>query len=289
VPGPGRRLNRWLDRLAGAAAALAGASALAIVGFILASAWPLLTSGALGSILTGTWRPYAASPSYGIGAMIAASALLSALAVALAFPAALGLVGCIHAVGPRRLGRGVLGVVQFMTSIPTVVYGFVAVMLLVPRIRQLGAVGSGYCLLAAILTLALLILPTIVLVIHARLGQLAPPLLRTGQALGMTPVQALLGVVFPAARRSLTTALVLGFCRAIGDTLVALMVAGNAPQLPDSLLDSVRTLTAHIALVLATDSFSPEYRSISAAALLLFLLTALLSVVVRRLESRTPS
>ena len=102
--------------------------------------------------------------------------------------------------------------------------------------------------------------------LQARLGQLAPPLLRTGQALGMSPVQALLGVVFPAARRSLTTALVLGFCRAIGDTLVALMVAGNAPQLPDSLLDSVRTLTAHIALVLATDSFSPEYRSISAAA-----------------------
>ena len=287
--GPGRSHDPLLNRLAAGAALLVGAAALAIAGFVLFSTWPLLTSGSFGSTLTGSWRPFAASPSYGIGAMIATSALLSVLATALAFPTALGLAGFIHAVGPRWLGRLVLAVVQFMTSIPTVVYGFVAVMLLVPRIRQFSATGSGYCLLAAILTLALLILPTIVLVMHARLRQLAPPLLRTSQALGMTPAQALLDVVFPAARRSLTTALLLGFCRAIGDTLVALMVAGNAPQLPGSLLDSVRTLTAHIALVLATDSFSPEYRSISAAALLLFLLTALLSLVVRRLESRTPS
>jgi len=278
-----------LNRLAAGAAVLVGLVALAIVGFILISTWPLLTGGGLGRILIEPWRPFAASPSFGIGAMIIASAALSALAVALAFPLAVGVVSFAHGIGPRRLGRAMLAVVQFMTSIPTVVYGFVAVMLLVPQIRQLGGGGTGYCLLTAVLTLAMLILPTIVLVIHARLDQLAPSLMGTGLALGMTPAQALLSVVLPAARRSLSTALVLGFCRAIGDTLVALMVAGNAPQAPASLLDSVRTLTAHIALVLATDSFSPAYRSISAAALLLFLLTAALSLVVRRLDGRDRS
>lgn len=275
-----------LNRLAAGAAGLVGAAALAIVGFILVSTWPLVTSGEIGSILTGAWRPFAASPSYGIGPMVVVSALLSVAALGLAFPVALGIVGFLHGVGPRRPGRIMLGVVQFMTSIPTVVYGFVAVMLLVPWIRQVATTGSGYCLLAAVITLALLILPTIVLVIHARLERVAPGLMRTAQALGMTPAQAMLSIVLPAARGSLATALVLGFCRAVGDTLVALMVAGNAPQVPSSLLDSVRALTSHIALVLATDSFSPEYRSISAAALLLFLLTALLSLLVRRLESR---
>jgi len=280
------RTDTILNRLAAGAAGLVGLAALAIVGFILVSTWPLVKSGEIGSILTGAWRPFAASPSYGIGPMVVVSALLSVAALGLAFPVVLGIVGFLHGVGPRRPGRIMLGVVQFMTSIPTVVYGFVAVMLLVPWIRRLADTGSGYCLLAAVITLSLLILPTIVLVIHARLERVAPGLMRTGQALGMTPAQAMLGIVLPAARGSLATALVLGFCRAVGDTLVALMVAGNAPQVPSSILDSVRALTSHIALVLATDSFSPEYRSISAAALLLFLLTALLSLLVRRLESR---
>jgi len=280
------RTDTILNRLAAGAAGLVGIAALAIVGFILLSTWPLVTSGEIGSILTGAWRPFAASPTYGIGPMVVVSALLSVAALGLAFPVALGIVGFLHGVGPRRPGRVMLGVAQFMTSIPTVVYGFVAVMLLVPWIRQVAETGSGYSLLAAVITLSLLVLPTIVLVIHARLERVAPGLMRTGQALGMTSAQAMLGIVLPAARGSLATALVLGFCRAVGDTLVALMVAGNAPQVPSSILDSVRALTSHIALVLATDSFSPEYRSISAAALLLFLLTALLSLLVRRLESR---
>jgi len=279
-------MDTILNRLAAGAAGLVGMAALAIVGFILVSTWPLVSSGDVGSLLTGEWRPFAASPSYGIGPMVVVSAVLSLAALLLAFPMALGISGFIHGVGPRGPGRVMLGVVQFMTSIPTVVYGFVAVMLLVPWVRRWSDTGSGYCLLVAVITLSLLILPTIVLVIHARLDRVAPGLLRSGQALGMTPAQSLMSIVLPAARRSLATALVLGFCRAVGDTLVALMVAGNAPQMPTSLLDSVRALTSHIALVLATDSFSPEYRSISAAALLLFLLTALLSLLVRRLETR---
>lgn len=273
-----------LARRAPAAAAwLAGSAAAGIALFLLATAWPLLTSGRLIESLSAPWRPYAAEPTYGIGAMVVASAVLAVGAVAVAFPLALGLVAFLEGIGPQPLRRPLLRLVQFMTSIPTVVYGFVAVIVLVPLIRgSLG--GSGFCLLGAVGMLALLVLPTIVLVWHAHLVQGERGILTACLALGMSPAQALSRVILPASRRSAVTALVLGFCRALGDTLIALMVAGNATEMPRSLLDSARALTAHIALVLATDAFSPEYRSVAGAACLLFLLTAGLSLGLRRLE-----
>lgn len=257
-----------------------------MVVFLLYSAGPLLVSGRILATLTGPWRPFAAEPSFGIGPMAVVSLTMAVLAVVLAFPAAVGINAFVHGVGPRPLRGPVLAVVQFMTSVPTVVYGFVAVVVLVPLIRETAATGSGYCLLGAILMLALLVLPTMVLVIHARLAQEDRGVYRACLALGLTPAQALAQVVLPAARGSLVTALVLGFNRALGDTLIALMVAGNAPRLPGSLLDSVRSLTAHIALVLATDSLSPQYRSVAAAGLLLFVLTGAASLAIGRLAGR---
>jgi phosphate transport system permease protein len=265
------------------AAYLAGGVAAAIAAFLFAAAWPLLTSGHVTETLTAPWRPFAAAPSFGIGAMVVASALIASGATLIAFPVALGLVAFLQGIGPQQLRRPLLRLVQFMTSIPTVVYGFVAVIVLVPAIRSaLG--GSGYSLLGAIVMLALLILPTIVLVWHAHLVQSESRVLTACLALGLSPAQALVQVMLPASRRGVVAALVLGFCRALGDTLIALMVAGNATGVPHSLLDSARALTAHIALVMATDAFSPEYRSVAGAACLLFLLTAGLSLGLRRLE-----
>lgn len=168
---------------------------------------------------------------------------------------------------------------------PTVVYGFVAVMVLVPVMRGLDEASTGYGLLPAVLTLALLVLPTMVLVLDARLGRQDRLWMETGLALGMTPGQTLDRVLLPQARGGLVTALVLGYNRALGDTLVALMVAGNAARVPEGPLESVRSLTAHIALVMATDAFSPEYRSVAAAALVLFLLTSGLTLWIRRLAA----
>ena len=272
-----------MRRAPAAAAWLAGTAAVAIFAFLLTAIWPLLVSGDFGQTLSVRWRPFATEPSYGIGGMVVVSGLLALAATLLALPAALGLVAFIHGVGPVHLRRPLLRLVQFMTSIPTVVYGFVAVLILVPRIRGLLG-GSGFCLLGALGALALLILPTIVLVLQAHLARNANDTLVACAALGMSPAQALACVVLPAGRRSAVSAAVLGFCRALGDTLIALMIAGNATELPHSLLDSARALTAHIALVMATDSFSPEYRSVAAAACLLFLLTAGLSLGIRRLE-----
>lgn len=278
--------RQLLTHLASAAAWLTGGAVLAVLGFLVASAWPLLISGDFLRLVTSAWRPFAIEASFGVGPMILVSVLMATGATLLAFPAAVGLVAFTHGVGPRPWRRPVLNIVQFMASIPTVVYGFVAVIVLVPMIRNTFSQTTGFSLLAAALTLALLVLPTMVLVIDARLGRQDRQWSITCRAMGMTHSQALEKVLFPQARSGLITAVVMGFCRALGDTLVALMVAGNAARVPGSILDSVRSLTSHIALVLATDTFSPEYRSVAAAALVLFLLTTTLTVGVRHFAEK---
>jgi phosphate transport system permease protein len=278
--------DAWLRRILGAAAALSAVAVLVILGALVGSCLPLLRSGDLLEVVTGRWRPHGVEASFGIAPMILASVAVALLAVALAFPAAVGICSFAHGVGPRRLRPLVLAAIHFMTSVPTVVLGFVSVFLLVPRLRQAFATGPGFCLLAAAIALAVLVLPTVVLVVHVNLRLVDPGVRLACDALGLSAAETQLHVLFPLARRGLVTAAVLGFARALGDTLIALMVAGNAAQWPTSPLDSVRTLTAHVALVLATDTTSPEYRSVAVAGLVLFLLTAMLTLAIRRLGGR---
>lgn len=272
-----------MSRLIKTAAAVSAMVVILIIGFLIVAAFPLLLSGEFFSLLAGSWRTSVVPPQHGIAPMIAGSFCLSLLAVLLAFPAAVGICSFAHSLGPRPLRRPVLALVHLMTGIPTVIYGFVSVFLLVPLLRGLFDGSSGFSLLAATLALAVLVLPTIALLLHVQLRQVDPGMILTCTALGMSPSQTLLRVLLPVSRSGLVAAAVLGLCRAVGDTLIALMVAGNATQFPGSPLDSIRTLTSHIALVLATDTHSEEYRSVFAAGLLLFCMTALLSLAIRRL------
>lgn len=260
-----------------------GLSAVAIFAMLLllaAFCLPLFTSGRLWEILSWNWQPF--SGQFGILPMCAGSLALSALALILAFPVAIGICTLIHVLARRPVARFFLVLLHFMTSIPTVIYGFVSVFLLVPRVRDWFEAGSGFSLLTAALTLSVLILPTIVLVFHARLEQLDPVLRLASEAMGLSRIQQMRYVLLPAAYRGLAVAAILGFGRAMGDTLISLMLAGNAAQFPGSLFASIRTLTAHIALVLATDSQSMAYQSVFAAGLLLFLLTGVVNFLIRR-------
>lgn len=242
------------------------ATLLAILVFLAVLSLPLFTQGQWGEVLSMTWRPF--QGQYGILPMIAGSLILSVSAFILAYPLGVGV--CLFLLNPQGgwLRRATLGVVTFMTAIPTVVYAFVAVFLLVPLLKPFG--GRGPSLLAAILTLALLILPTIVLFLHGAMRETEARTRLVSASLGFTPLQALLLVVLPGATAGLRTAAVMGYCRALSDTLIPLMLAGNAPQIPESLFDSIRTLTAHIALVVATDNSSAAFHSLFACGLMLF-------------------
>jgi phosphate transport system permease protein len=287
------RQGRWQRlerRQAGIKGLLLGAtviscgSVLAILGFLFYFALPIFSEGHLAEILSWEWRPF--QGRFGILPMAAGSLGLAVAAMGVAYPLGLGLCGFAHGLGPRFLGRAMMGLIHFMTSIPTVIYGFVSVIFLVPLVRGVFPESTGYSWLTAALTLSLMILPTIVLLVHAQLQQVDARVRLVSAALGFSPAQTLLWVMRPLATRGLWAAAVLGFSRALGDTIIALMVAGNAPQVPHSLLDSIRTLTSHIALVVATDSTSQAYRSIFASGLILFGVTVAVNLTLRRLQSR---
>jgi phosphate transport system permease protein len=257
-----------------------------ILGMLVYFCLPLLASGGMGAVLAWQWTPF--SGRFGILPMCVGSLSLSLCALGLAFPPAVGICCFVAILAPRKLSRFFVILIHFMTSIPTVIYGFVSVFLLVPLVRDWMQSGTGFSFMTAALCLSLLILPTIVLVFHARLQQIDPGLRLASEAMGLTPTQQLHCVLIPVASRGLAVALVLGFGRAIGDTMISLMLAGNAPQLPHSLFASIRTLTAHIALVLATDSQSMPYRSVFASGLILFLMLGAVNLCIRRLDRKDP-
>ena len=243
------------------------ATLAAICIFLAVLSAPLFIQGQWDQILSSTWRPH--EGQYGVLPMVAGSLTLSGAAFILAYPLGIGV--CLFLCGPwgGGLRRVTLAVVTFMTAIPTVVYGFVSVFLLIPLIKNVLG-GSGPSVLAACLTLALLVLPTIVLFLHQAMRETEIRTRLTSAGLGLSPIQALLLVVMPGSAQALRAAAIMGYCRALSDTLIPLMLAGNAPQYPDSFFDSVRTLTAHIALVVATDNSSPAFHSLFACGLILF-------------------
>lgn len=265
------RRQIFFDRIAAAVSRGAGfvslATLAAILVFLVALSLPLFTQGQWDNIFSTFWRPF--QGQYGILPMIAGSLILSVSAFVLAYPVGMGV--CLFLLSgrdsfPRRV---VLGAITLMTAVPTVVYGFVAVFLLVPLLQRPSG-GSGPSLLAAVLTLALLILPTIILFLYGSMRKAEERTRLVSASLGLTPMQALLLTVLPGSAAGLRMAALMGYSRALSDTLIPLMLAGNAPQFPDSFFDSVRTLTAHIALVVATDNSSPAFHSLFACGLMLF-------------------
>ena len=282
---PGRgagRGERIVTALLFASAAVSVLCVAAILGFLAWFSLPLFQGGQLDALLAWHWRPM--QGQFGILPMVVGSLLLAGSAMLLAYPLGLGVCCFVHGLGPARAARPLMAVIRLMTSVPTVVYGLVSVFLLVPLIRN-GFSGSGFSWLAALLTLAILVLPTIVLVLDSQMRLTGPPLRLTAAALGLSRAQELLHLTLPLSARGLKTAAVLGFGRAVGDTLVPLMLAGNAPQVPHGPLESLRTLTAHIALVVATDSQSAAYNSLFACGVLLFLITLAVNLGLRRIRS----
>jgi phosphate transport system permease protein len=261
------------------AAWLSAACTLLVFGFMAVLGYPILRDGLLVNMLTGPWSPI--HRSYGIQPMIVGTLWIASLGLILATPLSLGCAILIHVIAPRGFGRLLHTMVHWMTGIPTVVYGFVGIFLLVPLVRQIFGHGSGFCALTAALMLAVLIAPTMILFFVQGLAQVPRAYLMAAAAMGAAPIQRLVYIMLPGAWRSISAGLILAFGRAVGDTMIALMLAGNAVALPHSVLDSSRTLTAQIALVIAADFDSPEFRCLFLCGLFLYTFTLMATLAVR--------
>ncbi len=270
-----------------AAAALSIAAVALICLFLLANGVPAMAEIGLPEFLFGTtWRP--ANDLYGIFPMIVGSLYVTAGAMIVGVPG-----GLLTALYLSRFARGRTGSflrsgVELLAGIPSVVYGFFGLVIIVPFVRLLGP-GTGLSVLAASLILGIMILPTVITVAQSALDAVPSRYYEGALALGVDHEHAVFKVVTPAAASGIMAAIVLGLGRAIGETMAVVMVAGNMPVIPDSLLSGVRTMTANIVLEMGYAADLHREALIATGVVLfvfILLITMLLNVIRKRGEAR---
>ena len=243
--------------------------------------WPLLESGRFLALFSTDWNPQ--GQSYGILPMVMGSLRITLLALLFSLPMSISAACLVELLAPRPLRRLLLITIRFMAGIPTVVYGFVAVFLLVPLMREYIVKGSGFSILTASLVLAVLIAPTMIIFFVNGMQSVPRSYCAAVDSLGARPMQKLVYLLLPQAYPTFLVGIVLGLGRAMGDTLISLMLAGNSVAMPDSVAESGRTLTGHIALVIAADFSSMEFTTIFVCGLTLSLFTIFLVLSIRLL------
>jgi phosphate transport system permease protein len=238
----------WLIWILRFLAVMAGAIALLIIVFLILESLPVLNHVGLTRFFTdSSWNPTAGL--YNLLPMLWGTLLAMVGSVIIATP-----IGIISAVfcqfyAPLTVARLYRRLIELLAGIPSVVYGFWGLVVLVPLIGKIHPPGAS--LLAGIAILTVMILPTIALVADASLAKVPNSYLQGAAALGLSRWATIRRVVFPAAKSGLFTGLILEIGRAIGETMAILMVCGNVVQTPKSLFDPIRTLTANIALEMA--------------------------------------
>ena len=235
----------WILRLL---ALVTGIIVVLITGFLLLEALPILQQvGWLRFVNDPSWNPI--QGFYNLMPMLWGSLLVTLGSVLLAAPLGIGSAIFCQYYAPPLIARFYRQLIELLAGIPSVVYGFWGLVVLVPLIGKLQPPGTS--LLAGIAILTLMILPTIALTAEASFSEVPTEYVRGAAALGLSRWATIRGVVLPATKSGLFTGLILGTGRAIGETMAVLMVCGNVVQTPSSLFDPVRTLTANIALEMA--------------------------------------
>ncbi|SMY38137.1 Phosphate transport system permease protein PstC [Photobacterium malacitanum] len=202
-------------------------------------------SGVAGIVLGTDWLPPAL---YGIAPMIVASLVSTAGAVMIGVPIGVLTAIFIAEVAPRPLASFIRPMIELLAGIPSVVYGFFGLVIIVPLIQEIFNVPAGNTILAGIIVLAVMILPTVITISETSIRAVPRAYKEGSLALGASPMFTIFKLIVPAARSGIMTGVILGVARALGETMAIIMVMGNSPAMPEGLLESARTLTANIAI-----------------------------------------
>jgi phosphate transport system permease protein len=252
-----------------------------IIAFVFREGIPIITSYGFFNFIFGMiWNPD--SGVYGIFPMIIGTLEITGLSLIMAIPLGLSCAIFLAEVAPASMRRILNPTIQTLAGIPSVVYGFVGLILLVPFLRgQFG--GSGFSMFAASLILTVMILPIIVSVSEDAIRSIPTEYKEASLALGATHWQTIKNVIFPAALPGVITSVILGMGRAIGETLAIIMVAGNVVQIPSTIFDPVRALTSNIALEMGYAS-GLHYNALFATGIVLIFMIIILLVIANYLH-----
>ena len=252
---------------------------LLITVYLILSGLPAITKIGLGKFLFGTeWASTAADPKYGILPFILTSVYGTCGAILLGVPVGFLTAVFLSKMAPKKLRSVMESAVSLLAGIPSVVYGLVGMLVLVPGSRKLFHVPDGASLLAAMIVLAIMILPSIIKVSVNALDAVPKEYEDASLALGATPVETWFRVSAPAARSGIAAAVVLGVGRAIGEAMAVMMVSGNAPNMP-SLFESVRFLTTAVASEMSYAS-GLQRQALFSIALVLYLFIMLINAAL---------
>lgn len=260
--------------------ALFSMAALAtITVFLLISGIPFITHTGVAEFLLGRrWAILESPPSYGILPMIVATLYVTALSVILGTILGLFTSVCLFAFCPKKLVLPLRHLINLLAGIPSVIFGLFGMTTIVPFLRDyVSPNGVGYGILAASLVLAVMILPTVVSVSLDSLSAVPKSYYEGALALGATKEEAVFGIVLPAAKNGITAGIVLATGRALGETMAVMLVIGGSPEIPGSLFQSVRTLTANIAMG-AMELKDDALSALIASGVVLFVFALLLNI-----------
>lgn len=286
--------ERIIENIIRISAAASVAAVALITVFIFISGMPVIAKTGLYNFVTGTdWSPTAGI--YGILPLIAGSLAVTFGALVIGIPTGIGCAVFLSEVAGKRSAGIFKSAVELLAGIPSVVYGFFGLIVVVPAIRMYivplvqkinpDVSTSGFSILAGALILAMMILPTIVSVSENAISSVPKDYREASLALGADRRETITKVILPAARSGIFASIILGMGRAIGETMAVLMITGNVAVLPKSLLDPVATMTGTIAMEMTYASPSHK-EALFAVGIILFVIIVLLNVVAQAVMKR---
>jgi phosphate transport system permease protein len=249
--------------------------------FLFMEGVPIFKVVSVKDFLFGTlWYPTADPPDFGIFPLIVASIAVTALSSALSIP--LGVMTAIYLaeVASHRLRELVKPIVELLAALPSVVIGFFGMVIVAPFLQNVFGIATGLNLFNASLMLAFMSVPTICSLSEDAIYSVSQEIKEASLALGATHWQTIYRVIIPASLSGISTAIILGMSRAIGETMVVLMVAGGATLIPTSIFDPVRPMPASIAAEMAEAPFqSNHYYALFATGIVLFCFTLAFNMI----------
>lgn len=247
--------------------------------FLVISGIPAIQHIGLPDFLFGkVWASTAAEPSYGILPFILTSVYGTCGAILIGVPIGLLCAIFLAKMAPEKIGSIVRNVVDLLAGIPSVVYGLVGMIIIVPCVRELFHLPDGANLFSAMLVLAVMILPSVISVSETAIGAVPKEYEEASLALGATKTETVFKVVVPAAKSGIITAIVLGIGRAVGEAMAVMMVAGNVANMP-KLFGSVRFLTTAVASEMSYSS-GLQRQALFSIALVLFLFIMAINLIL---------
>lgn len=249
-----------------------------IIFFIFSEGIKFVRDYGLLPFLTGTkWKPTASNPYFGIFPMIIASIIVTFLSTLIALPFGLG-TSIFMAYYAKKSYSALKALINLMAAIPSVVYGFFAMMVLVPIIKSLFGLRSGMTMLTASILLAIMILPTMVNISENSLRKVPITFYQASLSLGASKEETIQKVMLPYAKSGIFSSIILAIGRAIGETMAVYLVVGNQPRLPGSILTGARTLTTNIVLEMGYAS-GLHRQALIATAMVLFFFILLINII----------